>query len=63
MRYRVHGSCFVPMEAEVVLEAESPEQALALAHAQFKADPRLLIGSNIADEGAAFDWQPTAELD
>ncbi len=44
------------MEAVTSIEAETPEQALKLAHAQFNADAKLLLVPGSEDEGAAFDW-------
>lgn len=61
MRYLVSGICMVPMQAETVVDAASPEQALKIAKDQWKQDHRRLIVSGSADEAAAYDWRPTAE--
>lgn len=61
MKFVVSGHCLVPMLAEVTIEAETPEQAMAIAKARFEKDPRALIAAGTLDESAAFDWQPTVE--
>jgi hypothetical protein len=61
MRYLVSGYCMVPMKAEAVVEAETPEQALKTAKARWKEDPRSLIVSGSDDEGAACDWRPSVQ--
>lgn len=60
-KFRVHGFCLVPVEGLIEVEAENADEALAKAQAAFKADRRAVLVSGSADEGAAFDWQPTAE--
>ena len=50
------------MKAETIVEAESPEQALAIANAQWKRGPRTLIVPGTDEEGSACEWRPTAEL-
>ena len=61
MKFVVSGHCLVPMRAEATIEAETPEQAIAIAKAQFEKNPRALIAAGTMDESAAFDWEPTAE--
>lgn len=61
-KYRVHGYCLMPAEAEIEVEAGSAEEALQNAMAAWGTNKRALIDRNSVDEGAAFDWQPTAEL-
>lgn len=60
-RWRVSGIAFVPVRAEVTVEAANEEEALVKAHAAWAANKRELIVGNSEDEAAAFDWQPTAE--
>jgi hypothetical protein len=60
MKYIVSGICIAPMYAEVELEADTPDQAIALAQARFKTDPGSVLVSNSADEGSAHDWQRDA---
>lgn len=61
-RWRVHGYALMPVEAEVCLEAPDAKAALAKARLLWQQNKRQLIVGNSEDEGAAFDWQPTAEL-
>lgn len=63
MKYVVSGYCLVPMQAQVTVEANSVEQALAEARKRWDDSPRSLILAGTVDESAAFDWQPTAEPD
>ena len=51
----------VPMKAETMVDAETPEQALKIAKALWKKNPRSLIVPGTDDEGAACDWRPLAE--
>lgn len=60
-KYRVHGICFVPTEAEIVVEADSTNDALLKALAAWRAHKTGLILSNSSDENSAFDWHPFAE--
>lgn len=61
MKYLVSGYCMVPMKAETMVDAETPEQALKIAKALWKKNPRSLIVPGTDDEGAACDWRPLAE--
>ena len=61
MKYLVSGYCMVPMKAETMVDAETPEQALKIAKALWKKNPRSLIVPGTDDEGAACDWRPFAE--
>lgn len=62
MKFRIHGYAMIPIEAEIVVEADSPEKALELAQREFERDKIGLLIENSEDYQAAFDWQPTAEL-
>lgn len=61
MRYLVSGYCLVPMKAETVVDAETPEQALKIAKAQWKGNHRSMLVPGSDDEGSACDWRPSAE--
>ncbi len=61
MKYLVSGYCLVPMKAEIMVEADTPAQAMKVAKAEWKRDPRALLVAGSDDEGAACDWRPTAE--
>ena len=43
------------------MDAESSEDAVTKSLAMFDLNKRALIDLKNADEGAAFDWQPSAE--
>lgn len=60
MKYKVHGYCLVPTEAELEVEADSPEDAVSKAQAIFRRRPQDLIVSQSSDDFSAYDWQPTA---
>lgn len=60
MKFLVKGICMVPMYAEATVDAETPEEALALAQAEFKRDKQSLLIPNSHDDSAAHDWQPEA---
>lgn len=60
-RYNVTGICFIPMQAEIEIEAESPEEARRLAMVEWNANKDNLLVHNSQSEGEAFDWDPTAE--
>lgn len=53
--------CMVPMKAETVVDADTPEQALKIAEARRLLDARSLIVPGTDDEGSACDWQPSVE--
>jgi hypothetical protein len=61
-KYLVSGYCVVPAKAELEVEADTPAEAVRIARAEWRRDHRSLLVPNSADEGSAFDWQPTAEL-
>ena len=61
MKFKVHGFCLIPFAAEIEVDAETPKEAVAKAMEAWNADKRTLIVAGSEDEGAAFDWQPTAE--
>lgn len=61
MNYRVSGICFVPNEAAMTVEANSPDEAMQIAIKRFKDKPWSFIVSNSQDEGAAFAWVPYVE--
>lgn len=61
MQYRVHGYCLVPCEAEIVVDAGTPDEAMTIAMAAWQAEKSALIISNSADADSAYEWQPTAE--
>lgn len=58
MNYLVSGICMVPTYAEITVEADSPEQALALAQAAFSRDSSAALVPGGADERSAYDWRP-----
>lgn len=60
--YRVHGYCMVPCEAEILIDATDANDALLKALTAWNKDKQPLIVGSSVDEGAAYDWQPTAEL-
>ena len=60
--YRVHGYCMVPCEAEFLVTARDANDALRQALSAWDKDKRPMIVSNSVDEGAAYDWRPTAEV-
>lgn len=60
--YRVHGYCFVPCAAEVVVRASSEAEALEKANAIWANRKMEVIDGGSCDYDAAFDWQPSAEL-
>lgn len=61
MKYRVHGYAMIPVEAEITIEASSPEEALKLALGEFERDKIGLLIENSEDYQAAFDWQPSVD--
>jgi len=61
MKYLVSGFCLVPLKAETVVDADTPEQALKIAKARWNEDPCSLIVPGTDDEGSACDWRPSAE--
>lgn len=61
-KYRVHGYCLVPCEALIEVDASSEAEALQKARLAWNANKAAVICGNSADERAACDWQPTAEL-
>ena len=61
MGYLVSDYCLVPMKAEIEVEVDTPVQAMKIAKAEWKRDPRCLLVSGSDDEGSACDWRPTAE--
>jgi len=61
MRYLVSGYCLVPVKAETVVDADTPAQAMKIAKARFKEDPRSLLVPGTQDEASACDWQPSTE--
>lgn len=61
MKYRVHGYCFVPQEAEIIVEAESEDEAIKIAGKAWKKNKCALIVPMSAEENSAFDWQPSAQ--
>lgn len=61
MKFKVHGFCLVPVAAEIEVEAATAEQAINKALSAWEADKRALIVAGSEDEGAAYDWRPTAE--
>ncbi len=60
MKYFVSGICMVPTYAEMTVDAETPEQALALAQAAFSRDSSAVLVPGGADERSAYDWRPDA---
>jgi len=60
MKYKVSGYCFVPHEAQGIIEADSEEQAIQIAKRRFRQGPSEYLVVNSQDERAAFDWEPTA---
>lgn len=50
-----------PMKAEIVVEAATPDDAISLAKLYWQDGPRALLVPGSEDEGAACDWQPSAE--
>lgn len=60
MKYLVSGYWLVPMIAEIVIEADTPAQAMKMAKAEWAQDRRRLLVPGSDDEGSACDWRPTA---
>jgi hypothetical protein len=61
MKYTIKGIALVPAEAQLIIEADTREQALALAQEEFKRNPSRALISNSYDDCAAFDWLPCIE--
>ncbi len=61
MKYRVHGYAMIPVEAEITVEAESPEKAMEIAQREFERDKIGLLIENSENYQAAFNWQPSVE--
>lgn len=61
VKYRVHGYAMVPVEAEITVEAESPEKALEIARREFDRDRISLLTENSEDYYAACDWKPSVQ--
>ena len=60
MKYRVHGYCLIPAEAQIEVEADSEKEALHKAMLEWKNSKCSLIIQNSHGENSAFDWKPTA---
>lgn len=60
-KFRVHGICFVPNEAEIIVHAKDTNGALLEALKAWRTHKSDLIVSNSSDKSAAFDWEPSAE--
>jgi len=52
----------VPCEVEIQVDAADANDALRQALTAWDQDKRSLIVGNSTDQGAAYDWQPVAEL-
>ena len=50
MGYLVSDYCLVPMKAEIEVEVDTPVQAMKIAKAEWKRDPRCLLVSGSDDE-------------
>jgi hypothetical protein len=61
MKYLVSGYCVVPVKAEMVVDANTSAQAMKIAKARFKEDPRSLLVPGTQDEASACDWQPSTD--
>lgn len=55
-RYRVQGICLVPTECCMIVEAQSPEQAVHIAK-----NSNWRHHLEHGDRQAAYDWEPDAE--
>lgn len=61
--YKLTGHCLVPHQVEMTVTAESEEEAKRIGLERFKANTSRYVVSNSGDNGAAFDWEPYAEVD
>lgn len=61
MKYKVSGYCYVPMLAEVEVEADSITEAKVKSSVAWSENKRALIVCGTEDLNSAFGWQPIAE--
>lgn len=57
-KFIVKGTCLVPAQIEIVVEAESAVAAVGIAT---RSDWKSHIGTNDCDIDSAFDWEPYVE--
>jgi hypothetical protein len=61
-KWRVHGYALVPVEVEMEVAACTEKGALAIAQHRFKMNKNQYVYGSSVDGGAAYDWEPTAEV-
>lgn len=60
-KFRVHGICFVPYEAQIVVEAENNMEAMDKAQEAWDENRRDMVVFGSEDIWAAHSWEPTVE--